>query len=52
MDGQMDEYRLILSDKTLSKYIETLRHGSWARRTYEKALVGYERERDSRIAYS
>jgi hypothetical protein len=52
MDSEMQEYKLMLTDKTLVKHLETLRQGSWVRQVCERALVKYERERDSKIAYS
>jgi hypothetical protein len=52
MDDMMQEYKLTLTDKTLAKHLETLRKGSWVRQIYERALVKYERDRDSKIAYS
>ena len=52
MDDEIQEYKLKLTDKTLAKHLETLRQGSWVRQVYERALVKYERERDSKMAYS
>ena len=52
MDHQVQEYKVKLTDKTLAKHLETFRHDSWLRQVYERALVKYERERDSKIAYS
>jgi hypothetical protein len=52
MDHQVQEYKVKLTDRTLARHLEALRQDSWLRQVYESALVKYERERDSKVAYS
>ena len=51
MDEEIQEYKLTLTDKTLARCLDDVK-GSWKREIVTRALVSYERERDSKIAYS
>ncbi len=51
MVDKEEEYELTLTDKTLARCLDDVK-GSWKREIVTRALVIYERERDSKIAYS
>jgi hypothetical protein len=51
MDDEIREYKLTVTDKTLARCLDDVK-GSWKREIVTRALIKYERERDSKIAYS